>query len=101
MNTADLVRLVDSISRDKNIEKELVYEDIESAMVSAARKTYGLDDDVTVKIDRTSGVISAAVNGEPIEMKDLPENVSNPLPGPRKRLLWLPGMQRIDLLPKS
>ena len=71
MSTADLVRLVDSISRDKNIEKELIYEDIESAMVSAARKTYGLDDDVSVKIDRSSGVISATVNGEPIEMKTL------------------------------
>ena len=37
----DLLRLVDAISRDKNIEKDLVYEDLETAMVSAARKAYG------------------------------------------------------------
>ena len=38
MNSADLIRLVDSISRDKNIERELIYQDIETAMLSAARR---------------------------------------------------------------
>ncbi len=71
MNNADLVRLVDSISRDKNIDKEMVYEDIESAMVSAARKAYEEEDDVRVKIDRASGEIAATVNGNPIDMKML------------------------------
>ncbi len=67
----DLLRLVDSICRDKNIEKDLVYEDLETAMVSAARKTYAFDDEVEVKIDRVSGTIAATVNGEPISMKEL------------------------------
>ena len=71
MNNADLVRLVDSISRDKNIERDLIYEDIETAMVSAARKAYGLDDEVTVRVDRLSGEITANVNGQPIEMNTL------------------------------
>ncbi len=69
MNSSELVRLVDSISRDRNIEKELIFEDIESAMVSAARKAYGLDGDVQVRIDRLSGEITAEMNGESIEMK--------------------------------
>lgn len=71
INSADLMRLVDSISRDKNIDKELIFEDIESAMVSAARKTYGLEEEVVVKIDRVSGAITANVNGRPIEMTAL------------------------------
>lgn len=71
MNNADLVRLVDSISRDKNIEKELIFEDIESAMVSAAKKQYGLEENVVVKIDRLNGSVEATVNGKAIEMKAL------------------------------
>ncbi len=71
INNADLLRLVDSISRDKNIDKELVYQDIESAMISAARKAHGEEDDVQVRIDRASGEIAATVNGAPIDMKML------------------------------
>ncbi len=66
----DLVRLVDSISRDKNIEKDLVFEDIETAMASAARKAYA-SEDVIVQIDRMNGQIEATVDGDPIEMKEL------------------------------
>ncbi len=71
MGNADLIRLIDSISRDKNIEKDLVYEDIESAMASAARKAFGETEDVEVRIDRMTGEISAVANGEQIEMKQL------------------------------
>jgi len=71
MNGMDLLRLVDTISRDKNIEKELIYEDIETAMVSAARKAYDIDDEVAVRIDRLSGDIVASVNGAAIEMTRL------------------------------
>ena len=34
---AEFIRLVDSISRDKNIEKEFVFLDLEAAMVSAGQ----------------------------------------------------------------
>jgi len=71
MNGMDLLRLVDTISRDKNIEKELIYEDIETAMVSAARKAYDIDDEVAVRIDRLTGDIVASVNGAAIEMTKL------------------------------
>ncbi len=71
MNSLDFLRLVDSISRDKNIDKDLVFEDIETAMVSAARKAYGVEDGVYVKIDRVTGEIEATVNGEPVDMKTL------------------------------
>src|SRR3972149_2315391 len=68
---AELVRIVDSIARDKNIEKDSVFTDLEQAMISAVRKAYGQMDDVTVTIDRLTGDISATRNGEPIDMKDL------------------------------
>jgi len=70
MNT-ELVRIVDSIARDKNIEKEAVFADLEQAMISAIRKAYGQAEDVEVSIDRLSGDISALLNGQPIEMREL------------------------------
>lgn len=68
---AELVRIVDSIARDKNIEKDEVYLDLEQAMESAVRKAYGQLDEVKVTIDRLTGDISAARNGQPIDMRDL------------------------------
>lgn len=68
---ADLIRFVDSISRDKNIEKESVFLDLEAAMVSAARKAFDNADDVAVQIDRLTGDIQAMADGSPIDMKML------------------------------
>jgi N utilization substance protein A len=70
MNT-DLLRFIDSLSRDKNIAKESVFVDLEAAMVSAARKAYEEIEDVAVRIDRITGDIEALVGGAPIDMKSL------------------------------
>src|SRR3954464_536030 len=53
----DLLRIVDSIARDKNIDKEEIFMDIEASLLSAARKFYGEADDVACTIDRMSGEI--------------------------------------------
>ncbi|HZZ27296.1 MAG TPA: transcription termination factor NusA [Pirellulales bacterium] len=63
MNATEVLRIVDSIHRDKNIEKEIVFQAIEAALVSAAKKQYGEDQDITVIIDRISGAISGTHNG--------------------------------------
>ncbi|UCE61138.1 MAG: S1 RNA-binding domain-containing protein, partial [Phycisphaerales bacterium] len=66
-----MIRLVDSISRDKNIDKEGVFGDLEAAMLSAVRKAYDQAEDVDVTIDRSAGTISATADGDPIDMKTL------------------------------
>ncbi|MCH8963337.1 MAG: transcription termination factor NusA [Planctomycetes bacterium] len=68
---SDLLRIVDAISRDKNIDKDSVFEDLELAMVSAANKSFGPTEDCVVVIDRLSGEITASYEGEPINMKEL------------------------------
>ena len=68
---AELVRIVDSISRDKNIDKDSVFADLEQAMISAMRKQYGQTDEVSVTIDRLTGDITACLNGNPIGMNTL------------------------------
>ena len=70
MNT-ELVRIVDAISRDKNIERESVFADLEAAMVSAARKAFDDAEEIAVSINRINGEILAKVDGKPIDMKTL------------------------------
>ncbi|MGC9260620.1 MAG: transcription termination factor NusA [Phycisphaerae bacterium] len=66
----ELLRLVDSIARDKNIEKESIFTDIEMALHSAARKFYGEAEDVTCVIDRMSGDIQVNKNGTLIDYRE-------------------------------
>jgi len=69
--STELMRLVDSMSRDKNIDKDMLLTDLEGAMESAIRKRYGQDEEVTVSIDRMTGGISADVSGTPITLSEL------------------------------
>ena len=66
MNPNELLRIVDAIHRDKNIKKEIVFEAIESALVSAARKHYGEESEVTITIGRENGEIVGSCDGESI-----------------------------------
>ncbi len=67
MNPQDILRYVDSLHREKNIDKELVFTAIESALQTAAKRQYGEDSDITVRLDRDNGRISATLGGEPLE----------------------------------
>ena len=67
----ELVRIVDGLAREKNIDKDLVFVDLEEAMKSAIRKKYGQEDGVEVSIDRVSGEIQATLNGQPVSMTEL------------------------------
>ncbi len=58
MNASEVLRIVDSLHREKNIQKEIVFRAIESALVSAARKHFGEEADVEFMIDRESGAIA-------------------------------------------
>jgi N utilization substance protein A len=67
----DLLRLVDSIHRDKDIEKAIIFEALEDALLSAARKHYGPKADIAVFVDRESGQIEAFDGNEAIDAVDI------------------------------
>ena len=68
----ELLRIVENIARDKNIDKELIFIVLEEAMVSAARKHFGQpDSDIEVHIDRQTGQISAFKDKVQIDIKQL------------------------------
>jgi len=55
--SVDLVRIVDSIHREKNIPKDVLFQGIESALATAAKKHYPNAEEIEVKIDPDSGKI--------------------------------------------
>lgn len=70
MNAAEILRIVDAIHRDKNIEQEIVFEGIEAAIVSSLKKHHGEESDITVSINREDGEISATVDGEVLDSEE-------------------------------
>src|SRR5689334_11595731 len=70
MPNPDLIRIVDGIARDKNIEREQVYTDIEQAVASGLRKQFNTEDtsEFTVSVDRTNGDISVNRQGETVPL---------------------------------
>jgi N utilization substance protein A len=71
MNPADMLRIVDSLHREKNIEKEIVFQAIEAALVTAAKKHYGELEEIGVVIDRETGALSGTHNGEVMDSAEI------------------------------
>lgn len=62
MNPQELLRIVDSLHREKQIDPELVIQAIESALVTAAKRQFGELAEVSVAIAREGGSIKMKVN---------------------------------------
>ncbi len=68
--SVDLVRIVDSIHRDKNIPKDILFEGIESALATAAKKHYPDAEEIRVKIDRDTGKTVTMADGTAVAPPD-------------------------------
>lgn len=70
MNKPEMMRILDSIARDRNIDKQLLLKDLEQAMVSAARKYFNTLDteEFTCTVDALTGDMTLLRHGEPLEM---------------------------------
>lgn len=55
MNSKEILMVVDAVSNEKGIEREIIFEAIEAALATASKKLSGQDIDVRVAIDRDSG----------------------------------------------
>ena len=75
MNPSEVLRIVDTIHRDKNIDKEIVFEGIEAALLSAAKKHYGEEEEIVISINREDGSVSGTHNGEPLSPEEMSERV--------------------------
>jgi len=67
----DLLRIVDSICRDKNIDRDSFLADLENAIASAIRKQFGETAEVVARLDPLTGEIGANVDGQAVDMQTL------------------------------
>ncbi|TNE90328.1 MAG: transcription termination/antitermination protein NusA [Deltaproteobacteria bacterium] len=54
---SDLERLIDTIVKEKNLPRDVVIEIVESAMVAAARKRYGMTKDLEAEYNEDAGEV--------------------------------------------
>jgi len=71
MNGPEILRIVDAIHRDKGIAKEIIFEGISLAILSAARKHFGEEAEIFVDIDRETGQPSVKSDGEELEPDEI------------------------------
>jgi N utilization substance protein A len=72
MHISDIKRVVDQVSRDKGIDREVLIKALEEALKSAARKKFGNKMDIEVNYNEESGEI------EVFQFKDVAEVVTEP-----------------------
>ena len=53
----ELIHIIEQMSKERGIPKESILSTLESALLSAVRKKYGLNPEITIKIDDESGEI--------------------------------------------
>lgn len=68
----ELMYVIEQIGREKGIGKEVIFEALESALLSASKKTMGTDENVRMHFDRTTGELKVLC------VKKVAEKVGDP-----------------------
>ena len=66
-----MLRLVDMLHKDKDINKDIVFQGIESALESATKKHLKTESNISIKIDRETGGIVALQGDQEVDLSDL------------------------------
>ena len=72
MFIADVKRVIEEVSRNKGIDREILIQALEEALRSAARKKFGSNIDIEVQYSEESGEI------EVFQFKDVMEEITEP-----------------------
>ncbi len=72
MHISDIKRVVEQVSRDKGIDREILIKALEEALKSAARKKFGSKIDIEVQHNEEAGEI------EIFQFKDVAEEITEP-----------------------
>jgi N utilization substance protein A len=71
MKPEEILRIVDAIHRDKNIDKEVVFQAIEAALITALARQYGEESTIALTIDRADGHVSGTRDGQTLDTAEL------------------------------
>lgn len=66
-DSAEVISAIDALAKEKKINKEVLYSKIESALVSAYKRSFGKTDNVRAVIDRTTGQIEVLAHKNIVE----------------------------------
>jgi N utilization substance protein A len=77
MNHTEFMRMVDLIAHERGIDKNLIIDHLERALLQAAQKRFDQEGEFTLTIDRTTGEIRAFEDDKPIELANLGRIVAN------------------------
>jgi len=69
----ELIHIIEQMSKERGIPKESILGTLETALLSAVRKKYGLTPEITINIDPESGEIEMSA------LKTIVKKVSNPM----------------------
>ena len=87
----EILFVVDAVSNEKAVDKEIIFQAIEAALATASRKKQGKDIDVRVAIDRKTGDYETFRRWEIVEEMEEGNIELNPK--------LLKGMNNADLAP--
>jgi len=71
MDGAEILRIIDALHREKDIDKEYLFTSIEFALASAAKKKFEAGDELVVHIDRKTGKVDAFIGDKAVVLGDL------------------------------
>ena len=73
MDSAEFMEALEEIVKEKGIDKEVIFEAIETSLVSACKKNFGTSQNIKVVMDRENGNIDVYAQ------KDVVEEVEDPM----------------------
>lgn len=71
MDGKELITALDLIEKEKGIDKETIFEAIETSLVTACKKNYGTSENIKVDMDRVTGEIKVYAQKKVVESEDL------------------------------
>ncbi len=63
----DLIEELNQIAKEKNIDREVIYEAIETSLISACKKHFGTSQNIKVNVDRETGEVKVLAQKEVVE----------------------------------
>ncbi|MDR1066641.1 MAG: transcription termination factor NusA [Clostridiales bacterium] len=69
-NALDLIEALNQIERERGISKELIYEAVETSLISACKKNFGTSQNIKVIIDRQTGQVDVWAQKDVVASKD-------------------------------
>ncbi len=67
MDSAELIEALNIIEKEKGIDKEIIFEAIETSLVSACKKNFGTSQNIKVEINRETGNVQVFAQKEIVE----------------------------------